>query len=236
MTIEHRNSGEDLELRVGNGEWFKLLDPPQLNQAESQALCQWLALQWSQFPQAGSATVCLPRVLSQPSGEAVCFYPGSFSPWHQGHQECVRQASEIMPVMIIPDANPWKNQEHREVNFNEVVKIAKALPEGCHLYTGFVHLNSGNPTSSWLPKTNWSKRYLCMGEDSFLGLANWKNIDVLLEALSGLFIIPRKVDTADFIKAETEIKKIKKDIAIKQMSRHQYEEVSSSEIRKQETP
>mgnify|MGYP003639235676 CR=1 FL=1 len=236
MKIEHRNSGEELELKLGDGAWFKLLSPPTLSQSQSETLCQWLASLWDKFPNGKLSALTLPKVFSQPTQDTVCFYPGSFSPWHEGHQECVRQTSDKMQVIVIPDANPWKNQEQRKMGFNEVLEIAKTLPSQCHLYVGFVHLNSGNPTSSWLSQTNWPKRYLCVGEDSFLGLSKWKNVGVLLDALTGLFVIPRKTAAQELLRAETEIKKINKNLVIQMMSHHDYEEVSSSEIRKLETP
>tara|TARA_R110000868_G_scaffold161466_2_gene391876 strand:- start:2931 stop:3635 length:705 start_codon:yes stop_codon:yes gene_type:complete len=234
MKISHRNSGELLEIKLGDLSWFKLLAPPTLSPSQSEAICRWIASCWDKMPGGMLSTIELPKIFTQPQGDRVCFYPGSFNPWHEGHSECVRQV--IRPLVIVPDANPWKDQTTREFNFNSAVELAKKLPQDCAIYLGFLHLNEGNPTASWLPQTKWGQRYIAMGADNFVTFEKWKNLQLLTESLKGIYVIPRMLSNEELLKKKNELNEIYENLEIEILQNHAFENLASSQLKKRETP
>ncbi len=181
-----------------------------LNEEEAQELfelCrQYQSLFRSQVSPKSAGFLDL-ELLKMPQVPSVVLFPGSFSPWHKGHEACLLNLPQGKSVIVLPDFNPWK--EVREVGlWAEVQEIWQGLQKvqskrrdlNIYLYLGFLAGESSNPTIQWLPQVYAEERWLLMGEDTFLSLHKWKNANEVLGALSGLYVCPRAVDTDRVLK------------------------------------
>jgi len=169
--------------------------------------------------------------------EEVLFFPGSFSPWHKGHSTCLKNAPD-MPTVVIPDHNPWKEirdtspwQEVQAI-WRDVLSMEKKSPVS--LYLGFLSQQKKNPTVTWLPQVPVEKKWLLMGEDSFLNIHQWQNIEVLLNSLSGLVVCPRGQKQEEISRQREFIQRRLSghSLDIKFLPPHPYEHLSSSTLRK----
>ncbi len=230
MQMEFRNSGEGLEIHFESTGWFSLVNPPKLSLDQEAIIFDFISKQWSHMPGFEKKLVKLPRIFSQPQGDSVCFYPGSFNPWHQGHKACVELAP-VESLVIVPDSNPWKNSAS-SLNLSMIINLMKSLPENTSLYPGFVNLEVGNPTVSWLPKTKWQKKSLSIGADSFINLEKWKDVKTLLQSLDCLYVVPRNIAVDITNKTSQKIQSLCPALIIKILANHQFEKVSSTDLRK----
>ena len=230
MQIEFRNSGEDLEIRFESSDWFLLLNPPTLSLEQENRIFDFIADQWSHLGGAVKEKVILPRIFTQPNTKSVCFYPGSFNPWHDGHQACV-DLTPVESLVIVPDTNPWK-LTNRSVTLKTILEIMKNVPQKTSVYPGFIHLEVGNPTVNWLPKTQWAKRSLCIGADSFVNLEKWKEVNTLLNSLESLFVVPRNISDEVMKSTAQKVQGLCPALKIEILAHHQFENVSSTDLRK----
>ena len=47
--------------------------------------------------------------------DEIIFFGGSFNPWHKGHTECIKLLPQGIPIVILPDNNPFKqNHQNKE--------------------------------------------------------------------------------------------------------------------------
>lgn len=228
--MEFRNSGEDLELRFEVSDWFSLLNPPALSKIQESHIFKFIANQWTHFDGINNPKVILPRIFSQPESQSICFYPGSFNPWHEGHQACV-DLTPVESLVVVPDSNPWK-QDDRLITLKTILDLMKALPQNTSLYPGFINLEVGNPTVSWLPQTKWSKRSLCIGADSFVNLEKWKEVKTLLNCLETLYVVPRNIVDQQMTQTTQIIQNLCPSLKIEILAHHQFENVSSTDLRK----
>lgn len=228
--MEFRNSGEDLELRFESSDWFSLLNPPDLSAAQESIIFNFIAKQWDQMPSFEKQIVQLPRIFSQPKSKSICFYPGSFNPWHEGHQACV-DLTPVESLVIVPDANPWK-QTTASITFKTIIKLMKTVPENTSLYPGFINLEVGNPTVSWLPTTKWQNKSLSIGADSFVNLEKWKDVKTLLNCLETLYVVPRNIVDQQMNQTTQIIQNLCPALKIEILAHHQFENVSSTDLRK----
>lgn len=230
MQFEFRNSGEDLEIHFESTGWFCLMNPPDLSSEQESIVFDFISKQWSLMPGFEKALVKLPRIFTQPESEAVCFYPGSFNPWHGGHQACVDLAP-VESLVIVPDANPWKNTSS-SMSLKTIIEIMKDVPKNASLYPGFINLDEGNPTVSWLPKAKWRSKSLSIGADSFMNLEKWKDVGTLLQCLDYLFVVPRNISNEEMTETTKKVQGLCPALKIEILAHHQFEKISSTELRK----
>lgn len=176
------------------------------------------------------------------SGDRVIFYPGSFSPWHKGHRACLSglktpPSGKAWDVVIAPDYNPWKDM--RETNLQqEVLTLWEELESisveradlNFHLYLGFLAEKKKNPTNEWMRKVSANHRWMLMGEDSFLDLDQWIEVEKLLSALEGIFVVPREAPADRVLEQREKILTLKK-LEIEFLDHHKYEHFSSTFLR-----
>jgi nicotinate-nucleotide adenylyltransferase len=166
------------------------------------------------------------------SSDEVVLFPGSFSPWHSGHEACLKGHSKAHSV-IIPDYNPWK-----EVRENSIWSELKSLwvlaleNKDVSIFSGFLAKKLKNPTVSWLPSVKVSKKWLLMGDDSFLSFNQWKDVDILIASLTGILVCPRLGNQAD-LQSQRDFIQSKSDIEIEFLAPHDFQELSSTQIRNQ---
>lgn len=175
-----------------------------------------------------------------PTCEKVVFFPGSFSPWHKGHQACLLNLPEGESVVVLPDFNPWKEvrdkglwSEVQEI-WKGLIEISKERPDlSISLYLGFLCNQAANPTVEWLPMAIGSRKWLLMGEDTFLGLDKWKRALDVLSALEGIYVCPRAIDEGTVLTQKEKLEELsKQELKIEFLEAHPYQNYSSTWARK----
>jgi nicotinate-nucleotide adenylyltransferase len=162
---------------------------------------------------------------------SVTFFGGSFNPFHQGHRACLDLCPEEN-ILIVPDRNPFKPINDNKTLFDEFQKLASDLLDTRYsLYPGFLLKTETNPTSSWLPKVSLAEKNFLMGDDSFMSLLSWKNPEVLIKALTKLYIVPRKFSREDYLLQERKIKIFNPHLEFHYLADHPYKNLSSSDLR-----
>lgn len=173
-----------------------------------------------------------PLFLKHPIKGSVTFFGGSFNPFHHGHRACLDLCPE-KNILVVPDRNPFKVQSDSDYVYDDFMKLAESLKDTSYsMYPGFLGLNEANPTSSWLPKVRISEKNFLMGDDSFMSLLSWKNPDILLNAITKLYVVPRSFKREDYLQQEIEIKKINPKLDIHYLADHPYQNISSTSLRK----
>jgi nicotinate-nucleotide adenylyltransferase len=171
--------------------------------------------------------------LKHPIKESVTFFGGSFNPFHMGHRSCLDLCPE-KNILIVPDHNPLKNEsDYKNQSYSYFIQLAESLKDTKYsLYPGFLGSLLPNPTSSWLPFVKIKEKNFLMGDDSYMSLLSWKNPEVVIKALTKLYVVPREYSQEDYLKQEKEILKWNPDLEIHYLGNHPYKNISSSEIRK----
>lgn len=170
--------------------------------------------------------------LKHPIKDTVTFFGGSFNPFHQGHRACLDLCPE-KNILIVPDRNPFKEIDPHQNSYDEFLKLAESLRETNYsLYPGFLALSDPNPTSSWLPLVQIKEKNFLMGDDSYMSLLTWKNPEVIVRALSKLYVVPRQFTKTDYIKIEKELLKMNPKLEVHYLDKHPYMNISSTELRK----
>lgn len=170
--------------------------------------------------------------LKHPIKESVTFFGGSFNPFHQGHRACLDLCPE-KNILIVPDRNPFKPTSDAENVFSDFVALAESLKDTPYsLYPGFLGKLGPNPTSSWLPKVKIAEKNFLMGDDSYMSLLKWNNPEVIIKALTKLYVVPRQYSREDYLKQELEILKWNPALEVHYLADHPYKNLASSELRK----
>ena len=161
--------------------------------------------------------------------EEVVFFAGTFDPFHQGHQECLDKCP-VKNIIVMPDLNPWKeNRERQNSELDSYLTLLKTI-KYC-VYPGFLALDHSNPTSDWIKNVDVKRKFLLMGADTFMAIPRWKNPDILLSNLTGLYILSRKIghklirEQADSFQANYQ------NLSIVFIEDNPYEDLSSCKLR-----
>ena len=224
MDIAFRGVGESLEVMLKN--FVPISDIQNVSDEWGKRLCHWVAQQFPAMP--GSLKECtpLPELFLKSSfgRERVCFYGGSFNPWHRGHLACLELCPEEN-ILVVPDRNPWKDS--RNWSWDDYVNLCHALREtSCSVYPGFLY-GEGNPTVDWLPQTEFKEKCLLLGADNFLSLEGWKEYLRLIDSLDVLYVVPR--GDRDYEEITAHLTEASPNLEIVILPRHPYEGLASSE-------
>lgn len=164
------------------------------------------------------------------------FYGGTFNPWHKGHQACLNLLPEDKTCFILPDNSPHK--ELRELNpVATILELsAKArFSQNQYLVPSFILNKKTNPTVDWIEKMKkkfpHQKLSLLIGFDSLENLPSWTRVEDLLPNLSTLYVISRLEDDFSRERALKRIKTMSELIEIIFLGRHEFEKLSSTELR-----
>jgi nicotinate-nucleotide adenylyltransferase len=214
------------------GKYFDLEEVELADANQERLLCRFVAQFFPGFPGSKTFSFCLPDSLSldYSLSEELVFFPGSFDPWHEGHRACL----DLCPcknLVVIPDANPFKTQ-HNNKPWQHYLTLKEKLTRP--VYPGFIG-GPKNPTSTWLPFVQAAKLSLLIGEDNFLCLDQWHEVDRLLKALHKLYVVPRKVRDTQSSKINEFIKEVNPDLLIERLDHHPFEDLSSTIIREKST-
>ena len=188
----------------------------------------------------------MPTHASKPKGEikkdilkheikgAVTFFGGSFFPFHPGHMACLELCPEEN-IVIVPDCNPHKELLDKMNPYEDFMQLCLTLKDTPYsVYPGFMGRNRANPTSGWLPKVNIPEKNFLMGDDSFMGLLNWTQPEVLINALSKLYIVPRDYSPEDYTEQIEKVKALNPNLNIIILPDHPYKNLSSTKLRKKD--
>lgn len=165
------------------------------------------------------------------------FFGGSFNPWHLGHQACLDLIPEDKMCFLIPDRNPQK--ELREIpTVTTILELStKArLKKLQFIVPTFLLEHKKNPTVEWVERLKdefpSQKISLLMGFDSFSKLKSWVRVEDLLPKIHTLYVVSRLEDDEARRLALDEARARGMSHNIVFLGRHDYETVSSSDLRK----
>lgn len=215
--------------------WVALKKIDKFKDDQGAIICEALSLFWPYIPPHQEFNFNHNFEFDISEYQEITFYGGSFNPFHDGHKECIRQFSKTHPLIIVPDHNPLK-QGLTDICFWERFKALKAvIGENQLIYPGFCGLEQANPTWKWVKAVKEKlpniKINLLMGDDNFESLEKWLSIDILLQNLGEIFIVPRY--EKDVSKSLELIKKHNPSMKISKLFNHEYQAISSSAIRSQ---
>ncbi len=172
----------------------------------------------------------------------IIFYGGSFNPWHEGHSSCLRLVPSDVPVVVIPDHNPFKNLiDHNDKvsSLEDLKEKVSSFKNKSFVFDQFAKANTKNPTHTWFlgladafPNKKLS---LLMGFDTFITIDRWINADELLQKISTLYVVDRLNDES--LKRD-QINRLGhyKNLKVVFLGEHPYEDLSSTSIRKNLNP
>lgn len=161
------------------------------------------------------------------------FYGGTFNPWHEGHSSCLKLAPKNLPLIIIPDRNPHKDQS----TYPASADILKQIPTDAKifLYPGFLLSQKPNPTVNWAqqiklqnPQKNLS---LLLGFDNLKSFSDWTEVEKLAGLLTCLYVVSRLENEAEQKALSAEFGTRFPKLTIHFLGHHSTEHLSSSEIR-----
>jgi nicotinate-nucleotide adenylyltransferase len=185
-------------------------------------------------------TISLPRMLTRnldlDKNQQAVIFPGTFVPWHDGHNECIRQAPTEMPLIVIPDSNPWKSDDNKPSEhicyWCEYLKInAQIRREEAIVYPGFFGMEHGNPTIDWITSLRFNYKIFLMGDDALFSIEQWKEAETLLGIINKILVVPRNHSLAEINQFITQISMKYQRLTTGVLSEHPYQDVSSSQIR-----
>lgn len=168
----------------------------------------------------------------------LIFFGGSFNPWHSGHSSCLTLAPTSHPIIVIPDHNPFKELTPALTKKSTAKDIQGELDKiettTC-LFEHFLNSNKKNPSHVWIeevsksfPEKNIS---LLMGFDTFISIDRWIAAKDVLNSLHSIYVASR-LDDEKIKKEQVRIlKEINPLIKIKFIGHHDYEELSSTQLR-----
>jgi nicotinate-nucleotide adenylyltransferase len=169
----------------------------------------------------------------------LCFFAGSFNPWHDGHTSCLRLIDSGLQVIVAPDHNPFKElilQSQKASDLNEIKNHIKVREKNTHLFKDFFTSDSKNPTYKWVEELKVSHPQkqisLLMGFDTFTAIHTWTNANSLINNLSTIYVVSR-LDTQ--ILKEEQIKRlnlINPKLMCDFLGNHPHEHMSSTQLRK----
>lgn len=171
----------------------------------------------------------------------ICFFGGSFNPWHEGHSACIKLLRKKIPLIVIPDHNPQKQLqsiENKATSFAELEVILTEFKQLTFLYTEFAKKNEVNPTTNWVQVLKKAKPELkislLMGHDTFEKIDTWIDGHKLLLCLNKLYVASRLETTIIKTTQINNLRSIAPELEISFLGHHDYEELSSTNIRERD--
>jgi nicotinate-nucleotide adenylyltransferase len=239
--LEFRNS---LEVRLDSAElggahhdeWCDIYKLSDLGQLDQYNLLIGLGDFFKFMPVHSSVPkgVIKKDILKKDIKDSVTFFGGSFFPFHLGHMSCVDLCPE-KNIVIVPDWNPHKEQREKQNPYEDFMQLCLTLKESEYsVYPGFFGRNRPNPTANWLPKVNIPEKNFLLGDDSFMSILSWHEPDLLLRALTKLYVVPREFEIADYNSQIEKVLAINPGLQVIILPDHPYKKLSSSKIRNEQ--
>lgn len=172
--------------------------------------------------------------------QEIVLFGGSFNPWHSGHGSCLKLMDPQKMILVMPDHNPFKDVTAKEDRFSSIEDIEKELkirPNNTYLFTGFLEQDFHNPTHNWLRELKKEfpqhKLSLLMGFDSYMSLDKWIEAKEILNTLDTIYVASR-LDNSEAKQSQFHLlKSVSPKIKIDFIGRHQFEHLSSTQLREE---
>ena len=215
--------------------WTSLL--PDLDPQYAEALVSLISARYPISPRYNELKGKCPQIIFNNPGDEWIFFGGTFNPWHQGHQACLKLLPEDKTCLILPDRNPQK--ELRELSpVSTILEIStKArLKRYQFLVPTFLLAEKKNPTVEWVEKLKNEfpsfKVSLLMGFDSFAQMKTWIRPNDLFPMLHTIYVVSRLEDDEERRLALDEAHALGSNLNVVFLGKHEFEGLSSTEIRK----
>lgn len=210
---------------------------PELPPKAARSLLELVGARYPFSPYHGELKSLCPELIFKSEEEEWVFFGGSFDPWHKGHQACLNLLPEDKLCFILPDRNPLK--DFREIEpVSNVIELVKHIKFGKHHYMAptFLFDNQKNPTVTWMESFHQrcpeKKPSLLIGFDTLRNFMKWQRPQDLLNLLDTLYVASRLEDDKEREAAAAPLKQIAPQIKIEFLGRHEFEGLSSTELRK----
>lgn len=215
--------------------WTSLL--PDLSPEEAGALTRLAGARYPVSPDYLKLKELCPELIVGSKAPEWVFFGGSFHPWHKGHQACLNLLPEEKSCFVLPDRNPLK--EVRELHLvSTIIELASKIKfqKNQFLVPTFLLQEKPNPTVEWLRRIRSEhpdkKLSLLLGFDSLRSIHQWIDYQEVLAGLDCIYVVSRLENDEE---RETVMEKLVKEapsLTIQHLGHHDFEGVSSSELRK----
>ncbi len=220
--------------------WIKLDDLEDMAFDHGSILCEALGMFWEGMPTYNKLLSGV-EVWNGVSKDFfkhnnMIFFGGTFNPWHEGHTECVRQCPDKDKLVVFPDNNPFKEIVDDQYCFwNRYKSILKTVSGyNATVFPGFCGVEKKNKTSAWLPNVDAQSKSLLLGDDSFIDLEKWYDVDILLKSLKNIYVVPRELSQVNYQKVIKWIQEKEYSIQVDILCDHPYQKLSSTDLRNKE--
>lgn len=169
-------------------------------------------------------------------GDEWIFFGGSFNPWHPGHQACLNLAPKEVTTFVIPDRSPHKDLRDIEpvstlLHLSSKIRFKKNQ----YLVPTFLLTPKKNPTVEWMEKLRSDlpekKLALLVGFDSFQNILSWTRANDLLNTLNTIYVVSRMETDLVRKTIAASVRNVAPKIEIVFLGHHDFETISSTEIR-----
>lgn len=210
---------------------------PELAPETAQSLLDLVGARYPFSPYHDELKNICPELVFTQDAEEWVFFGGSFNPWHKGHQACLDLLPEEKLCFILPDRSPLKELKVIEPVATILELITKIKFRKHHYIAPTFLLDfQQNPTVSWVEKLlkdfPEKKISLLIGFDSLRGMLKWVRAEELLNMLHGIYVVSRMEDKEERDEVANPIRAIAKNLEITFLGGHEFEDVSSSDLRK----
>lgn len=220
-----------------NSNWVSIADISNLEKEKSLELCQLVGSFFDFMPGhiAGRSLHQLPgwiwkRKDSFP--QSLTFFGGSFHPWHDGHEACLKLFPNPESLLVLPDNNPWKDEVRDHCHWTFFKELALFHQEtAISFYPGFLGMLEKNPTATWFIPATIREKSLLVGDDTFHGLSRWYEIERLLKFIKRIYIVPRVMEAKNYEDGYNFIHEVAPHVELVRLPNHPFEHVSSTKIR-----
>lgn len=234
---------DELAISTENACWIEINKIDHLAFDHGAILCEAISKLWHGMPSQSHSLITTKgqMVNSILKHQEIIFFGSSFNPLHQGHLACISLCLKkidpaISKLVVFPDFNPLKKAPGQICFWNFFQKIVSQIKDLTNdIYPGFCGIETANPTYSWLSKINQENRQLklslLIGEDSFESLKKWVESEKLIQLIYKIYLTPRRGDVEKINEINNWIKQINPNLQIIKLEDHDYEDLSSTNLR-----
>jgi len=212
--------------------WCSLSELEMLAFDHGAILCEALGRFWPEMPMFDRRLAGTPVFGRGTIGSDLTFFGGSFNPWHEGHEACLRLSPRHDGLVVVPDANPFKETAVASCAWRLVHDLMKSADRfGAVVFPGFCGREHANPTIGWLPFVAAKRKGLLIGDDSFVDFPRWLEAADLARQLHHLYVVPRQSGEDEIERARTWFARHSPRTEIRFLENHPHRGVSSTALR-----
>lgn len=162
----------------------------------------------------------------------LSFYGGSFNPPHEGHLECVKGHPIRQILIVVPDANPFKEQGQDGCAWRHYRMLQAYFGERCAaVFPGFCGMEWANPSYDWLIGVKADKVGLLIGDDSLHSLPKWYRAADLVRLIDHLYVVPRHKSGSELDADFHWVRSINPELNLRALADHPHRDKSSTALR-----